>query len=97
MDRAALEQQCPDCERPIVAGLDANRMALPARVDHIPLSPLGERYARAAGLWTYTLHRRKAWTEIDYREMFEYWPRAGSVVPQHHCHRALKIDRRLRA
>ena len=50
---------CHDCKAPILTGLDELACALQARVDHTPLTPLGEALARIAGQQTYEIRAGK--------------------------------------
>lgn len=89
--RAARPDTCPDCRRPVLTGLDAERCATVAHADPHEIDAMGEFLARRIGLMTYNLSRgfskkgKRQWT-LDSRMicMIEA-PRRTAVVAAHRC------------
>jgi hypothetical protein len=86
--RVARGRRCRTCREYTLAGLDANRCALPVAVDVDPLSPRGEVAAVLSGRTTYSLRLLADQLELDRRGAFEI--RSGrterlDVLPRHVC------------
>lgn len=86
--RVARARRCRTCREYVLAGLDANRCALPVAVDPDPLSPRGEMVALLAGRTTFSLRLLADQLELDRRSAFEI--RSGrterlDVLGRHAC------------
>jgi len=75
--RRARELNCPRCGKPVLAGLDADRMAGEAVINPTPITPTQELTEWAAGRRTYTYSPLRG--EIDYRDH-------GSLTPSTQVH-----------
>lgn len=80
--RAARARRCRTCRSYVLAGLDADRCALPVAVDPDPLSRLGEAAALIAGRTTYSLRFRSGRLELDDRSQYEIRGDAGREAPR---------------
>lgn len=98
--RAAHPLPCPRCRAQTLAGLDGDALALPVRVDAVPLSPLGEAVAHLAGLDTWALTHRGGRLELDPRgtgrsleaaRLEPDGPERGDVLPEHSCGRTWRL------
>jgi len=78
--RAARARRCRTCRQYVLAGLDADRCALPVAVDPDPLSRLGEAAALIGGRTTYSLRFLSGRLELDHRGQFEIRGEAGSEI-----------------
>lgn len=93
--RAASNSRCRDCRAPILTGLDADRVALVARCDPQPVSPIGEVIALATGRPTYNLSYTAGRLQIDHRDQWRIASRhrdRGHVLAEHRCHSPLPTD-----
>ena len=89
--RAARPDICPDCRRPVLVGLDAERCATVARTDPHEIDVMGEFLATRLGLMTYNLSRgfskkgKQQWV-LDTRMICQIEaPRRTAVVAAHRC------------
>lgn len=80
--RKANEVECPTCGQPVLAGLDADRMAREAVINPTPITPAIELTEWAAGRPTYTYSPLRG--EIDYRDHGSLTPRPD-VHATHTC------------
>lgn len=80
--RTARETECPTCGQPVLAGLDADRMAREAVINPTPITPAIELTEWAAGRPTYTYSPLRG--EIDYRDHGSLTPRPD-VHATHTC------------
>lgn len=92
--RRAKVKKCR-CGQAIIVGLSDEVCAWEARVDGVPLSPLGEALARVEGRWTYQLTKGGDRFVLDWRDASKivFWP-AGTkdrcdVLREHRCHSSL--------
>lgn len=87
--RGCKATKCLVCQQSILAGLDEDQMAMPALVDPIPLSPLGEALALMDGRHTYKLARHKQGLALWRRTHFNIRAHPASeetiVVADHKC------------
>jgi len=87
--RHARNGRCPECRRPVIAGLDGDRCAFMVRADPVPLSPFGEALARLGGLATVRLTRSCGRFLLTAREPWHIRDRspigAGDVLAEHRC------------
>lgn len=87
--RRAKPSRCVKCGAVILVGLDADRCAWVAKVDPLPLAPIGEVVAILAGRSTYALHVGVGVCELQHRDR---WQISGSpagtrldVLAAHRC------------
>jgi hypothetical protein len=73
--RGARPARCRHCSCSILTGLDGDRAAGVARVDPLPLAPMGEALAILAGRSTYALHVGAGRCELQIRDQ---WQIAGT-------------------
>lgn len=85
--RAARARRCRTCRDYVLAGLDADRCALPVAADPDPLSVRGEAIAILAGKPTYSLRYLSNRFELDHRGHFDIRgdPRRLDVLAGHIC------------
>lgn len=84
---------CSRCHNPILTGLDADICALPARVDPVPVSELGEALARIDNRCTYDYVKTRAVPVLEYRESWTIAaPRRFPVLAEHKCGHPLPAD-----
>ena len=81
--RKARPGRCRECGAEILTGLDADRCAMPARVDPVPVDGWGEAVALLDGRASYEL---TTGLELDYRDDFRISaPRRYPVLVAHVC------------
>lgn len=94
VSRNARRIACPRCHAWTLRGLDSDMCAIDARVDLVPLSPVGEVVALLANLGTWRLTRSANKWRLDPRdpETIKAVPAGtvigGDVVPRHECGRS---------
>lgn len=69
--RRARATRCRYCPCSILVGLDGDRCAWVARVDPLPLSPIGEALAILSGRTTYALHVGIGRLELQVRDRWQ--------------------------
>lgn len=89
--RGVKASRCATCHQPILAGLDADQLAIRILADWTPLDPAGEYQALLQGQRTYTLSLQTGGnpkltrrTPADIRQPIKAWMRAD-IVPAHQC------------
>lgn len=87
--RQARTSRCVKCRAVILVGLDGDRCGWVARVDPLPLAPIGEAVALLAGRSSYALRIGVGVCELQYRDR---WQILGSpagtrfdVLAEHAC------------
>lgn len=94
ISRRATARHCPTCGLVILAGLDDDVAARPARTDPTPLSRLGEVAALILGRTTYQLRWLAGRYQLDSRETWTIRAHPagtgpGDVLAEHVCGSAL--------
>lgn len=84
--RTAGITQCPRCSAPVLRGLDAEKCALPVRVDVSSVDEMGEAIALLQGRATYDLVGGAQKKELEHRyEWHIRNPRRYPVLAAHQC------------
>ena len=86
--RRAQSKTCRRCGATTLFGLDADRAALDATADPVPLTRAGELRAALAGRATYAL----ASGELHHRDRWALTAPARVVVPEHRCGQPVPAD-----
>ena len=89
MTRRVSARTCRECHAPILAAIAGDVAGIPAYVDPVPLSPLGEALAVLCGRYTCSLRPAARGLRLDLRDSYHITEAAGSgrydVVAQHRC------------
>lgn len=83
--RAAARTTCRTCRAPVIRALDGDVLAFEVTADPIPLDPVGELLAIAAGRRTYDAVTVRGRIELEPRRPTHIPIRRHPILADHHC------------